>query len=263
MQCAVRLYLHGFSLDLVFAYEGSGEYYDRRRDMLLRAAEAAGADFLIGAKSGIHLVPLESGDDSAKRLLSLYSVFTLAVSDSDTAAGMTERLAAQRIPEFLPHGERRENVKVYADNSSVTAPDSGWRFGTDGGFNMRKKSSPVPWSYPLGGCCLGTLVTDRSFGFTWLSNSRELRVTPWSGDESGGLRGEDIVAEIDGRTYSLSLCAEEVRYRGACAVYSGSLPGHDWMVEICCEAQRLRPLRAAPVSLWQRGCGRARAYVRL
>lgn len=237
MQCAVRLYLHGFSLDLVFAYEGSGEYYDRRRDMLLRAAESAGADFLIGAKSGIHLVPLESGDDSAKRLLSLYSVFTLAVSDSDTAAGMTERLAAQRIPEFLPHGERRENVKVYADNSSVTAPDSGWRFGTDGGFNMRKKSSPVPWSYPLGGCCLGTLVTDRSFGFTWLSNSRELRVTPWSGDESGGLRGEDIVAEIDGRTYSLSLCAEKVCYRGACAVYSGSLPGHDWMVEICCEAR--------------------------
>ena len=254
MRCAVKLYLHGFPLDLVFVYEGGIEYYDRRRDMLLRAAESAGADFLIGARSGIHIVPYEAGDESVRRLFTLYSAFTLEVSGSDTAAGMIERLALQHAPAFLPAPSRHvsggagssagksdithEQAAAFVSDSAGRADGHGdWRFDSDGGFTVDGRPSPVPWSYPLGGCCLGTLVTDRSFGFTWMSNSRELRLTPWSGDEVGGLRGEDIVTVIGGCSYSLSLCSESVTYSGACAIYRGSLPGHDWEVKIGCEAR--------------------------
>lgn len=86
---------------------------------------------------------------------------------------------------------------------------------------IKNERHQLPYSYISQGSCFGTLVTQNSLGFSWIFNSREYRITPWSGDAVAGLGGEILTAVYGDSEFDLCAVAKEVQYRGRIAEYSG------------------------------------------
>jgi cyclic beta-1,2-glucan synthetase len=61
----------------------------------------------------------------------------------------------------------------------------------------------VPWSNVLASSRFGTLVSDRSLGFSWALNSRENKLTPWNNDLRADNKGELLVMHTGDALYDL------------------------------------------------------------
>lgn len=55
----------------------------------------------------------------------------------------------------------------------------------------------LPWCNVIANSRFGTLLSDRSLGFTWALNSRENKLTPWVNDLRSDNRGELLVMKFD------------------------------------------------------------------
>jgi len=80
-----------------------------------------------------------------------------------------------------------------------------------------------PWSNVLCNSRFGTLVSDKSLGFTWALNSRECKLTPWSNDLRSDNRGEMLVLKtkgVDGELFDL-IDGSRATFAPNAADYSG------------------------------------------
>ncbi|MCL1788936.1 MAG: hypothetical protein FWG33_01100, partial [Oscillospiraceae bacterium] len=59
------------------------------------------------------------------------------------------------------------------------------------------ESPELPWCNVVANSRFGTLVSDKSLGFTWALNSRENKLTPWENDLRADNRGELLVMKFD------------------------------------------------------------------
>lgn len=57
-------------------------------------------------------------------------------------------------------------------------------------YPSKDKLPPAPWSNIIANKEMGTVLTETGGGFTWLNNSREFRITPWTNDVVSDRRGE-------------------------------------------------------------------------
>lgn len=82
--------------------------------------------------------------------------------------------------------------------------------------------SGAPYCHILANPVFGTLVSDKSLGFTWYANARENKLTPWTGDAATDNRGERLVLQLNGLFYDpicgsrASFSRDEAVYRGIC-----------------------------------------------
>ncbi|MBP3919718.1 MAG: DUF3131 domain-containing protein [Clostridia bacterium] len=67
---------------------------------------------------------------------------------------------------------------------------------TDQNIVIEKGIQPAPWTYMLTNGVMGTLVSLDTLGFTFFSNSRECRVTPWYGEALQERCGEHLYLRI-------------------------------------------------------------------
>ena len=85
-------------------------------------------------------------------------------------------------------------------------------FNGIGGFNEKNNEyvlypskdnlPPLPWANIIANKNIGSVLTETGGGFSWLSNSREFRITPWSNDVISDKRGEIIYIQ-DSKTGKL------------------------------------------------------------
>ena len=66
----------------------------------------------------------------------------------------------------------------------------------------------------------GTLLTNKSLGYTWAVNSRENKLTPWSNDTMADHIGEYLLLKVDETIYNLCYGAQ-VEFSPSRAVYRG------------------------------------------
>ncbi|MBQ7982598.1 MAG: hypothetical protein IJ302_03440, partial [Clostridia bacterium] len=73
-----------------------------------------------------------------------------------------------------------------------------------------KGRQQVPWSYLLTNGVFGALLTVNTLGFSFFTNSRECRVTPWYGDPLSERSGELLLLRFGGESGWHDLCRESL-----------------------------------------------------
>ena len=216
LRAQAYLAVGGKRCDLVFLYKEDDFYFSRaKRELEEIVGEAVGKSRLSG-KGGVHLLCKKS---DLALCLAASKVF-VALEKDCIAQSLRKRFLAQLEAPAAPIEEA-----VCAERSSV---ESGFalpcgRF-LEKGFAPDKARRPyAPFSQIYCSHQFGTLLTDRSLGFTWFRNSGEWRLTPFSGREREGEPGEQMLLEVGGRVYDLCAIADKVVFGGGCALYGGNL----------------------------------------
>lgn len=242
MRCARFLFLSGIKTDIVFFYCPTGGYREPVRDTIKKAASEGCADFLLGRRGGVHVVGA-SNDKETEMLLKSVSRMYINITVKSTVAEAVElgfrtlckysRKGAQknkiiRRPEIADEVNNKRSHSELSENISAMSS-----YLPDGGYRIVKKAGyKIPWSYICTGKSFGTLVTQNTLGFTWFTNSRERRITPWSGDAMCDCFGEALIAEAGEKRYDLCAYASEVIYRGNCAEYIGEIDGAKYSLKV-------------------------------
>lgn len=118
-----------------------------------------------------------------------------SVADSPAITLVTPNSPA--VPKYLPapgvvdpaaHGEPLEFDNGYGGFSSD---------GTEYVIRMDRTAAdvrlpPLPWTNVIANAAAGCVVSERGLGFTWASNSRENRLTPWFNDPVSDPVGEAL-----------------------------------------------------------------------
>ena len=208
-QIVVRKKFHhlcGISYDLVFPV-GEDGYRHERLDAFSRIIFEERAGHLLGKKGGIHPV---SGD---KETVGFFS------------------LASDVFFSSCVHSVRTAKLRIAP--SGFSEKTSG-RF-ENGGFLTESKSELFPkWSHVLSSACAGTVVCDRSLGFTWFSNSSQKKLSCWNGDRFSARREETLLFSADGVNHTdLVARSEKVFYRAGGAVYSGNAGNVGYEIAVC------------------------------
>ncbi|MCL2754628.1 MAG: hypothetical protein FWD35_02775, partial [Oscillospiraceae bacterium] len=100
-----------------------------------------------------------------------------------------------------------------------------------------------PWCNVLANSRFGTLVSDRSLGFTWALNSRENKLTPWVNDLRADNRGEMLILKSQsGLLYDL--------IDGSAAAFAPSFADYAGVAAGCIEAR-------TQVRVYSRGMGKS------
>ena len=204
IQMLQSLRAYGIVFDLAIAYR---EKEDEIRPFIMRYLEEHGASNLLGQRSGIHLVNLAMHDPYVETLL--------------------KAVASHQADQELSYLEQEENrytpLTVIPSEKTDVLPADGVE--TTGGIFFHDRfyitqTPNVPWCHILANPTFGTLVSDKSMGFTWAINARENKLTPWYNDVSTDNNGEMILLKKGSRYVDL-LNGTQVSFSTTDAKYEG------------------------------------------
>ena len=229
MKCAKKLFLSGIRADFVFAFNPTRGYREPVKDYLFRTAALVRTDFLIGKKGGIHIAGLR-GDKNAEELLQCISRAYISIKKNTPLAELSEQIVS---PLYRRPAVKYRVMRAVQSKSSESSDSLCSSFLPGGVYRIIKNERhQLPYSYISQGSCFGTLVTQNSLGFSWIFNSREYRITPWSGDAVAGLGGEILTAVYGDSEFDLCAVAKEVQYRGRIAEYSGKKDDYEYRLRV-------------------------------
>ena len=100
------------------------------------------------------------------------------------------------------------------------------------------KQTYLPYSHIISNRNFGTLITNKSLGYTWALNSRENKITPWYNDTRRTVNGEMLILECAGKRFDL--------IKGSCAFfkndsgeYYASADGLNFKTTVCVNGENL------------------------
>ncbi|NLN07848.1 MAG: glycosyl transferase family 36, partial [Firmicutes bacterium] len=176
----------GLAFDLVFLNESAAGYRQDLQETLRRAV-----DHRLGshgpAAGGIFIINAGQLPDEDKTLLMAASRLILQADGPSLRAQL--KLAPHKTYTAPP-----ATAEIIAESDrppAVEMPEllffNGWGGFTPDGREYRivlKNGNhlPAPWINVLANDSFGCLVTELGTGYTWWSNSRECKLTPWSND---------------------------------------------------------------------------------
>ncbi len=167
--------------DAVFIFEGNKDYGYTQLRRLMNVIKEEGRQDIQGQKGGIHILYRGELDrDSFEAIIA----FSAAVYPDNGFVSMPEK---PFVPRLCPVRPENDGENVFSD----------------GGYIINRHSA-VPWSHTLSNKTFGTLVTDRSPGFTWALNSGLNKLTPWSNNTAEDLTGERLFLKKDGNVYDVT-----------------------------------------------------------
>lgn len=204
-----RLRRAGIMSDLVIGYREGGEYDTPIFSAIREAFRNEKAEDSLINGGGAHIINLSN--------YSTEEVLALKAAASYIAPKTQERLERREYP-FVPVVLSRTQLpkkRNQSDNVKIHRfTDEGIIIGED------NKKPCVPWSLVLANPSFGTLVSDKSLGFTWAVNSRENKLTPWSNDTRTDNTGEMLILKFRNKSYDLirnstvEFCPDYARYTG-------------------------------------------------
>ncbi len=186
----------GIGVDLVVLSQVASGYQDVARDGFHRILNELGASEWLGRHEGVHFLSSDQLPDDERRLL---EVAARAILDADRP--LAEQLAElhgepRTLPAFTPtqSAPRRDPAPVLERPEDLLFDNSFGGFSADGREYVIHlepgESTPAPWCNVLANAGFGCLVTESGGGYTWVENSGEFRLTPWSNDPVSDPPGE-------------------------------------------------------------------------
>ncbi|MCI8624459.1 MAG: hypothetical protein HFG26_12490 [Provencibacterium sp.] len=188
----------GFPFDLAALCEGE-EACRRLTAELIHA----GFEALIRVRAGIFPIDAASISEEQRVLLMAVSAAVAGEKEAEEGASFVPACIRPASPVRLPDG----GLPVYGGVFK------------EGSFYVGRRPR-VPYCHILANPTFGTLLSDRSLGYSWSVNARENRITPWSSDAAQDNRGERLFLSLQGRFYD-PIDGARVRYASHCAVYEG------------------------------------------
>lgn len=216
------LRIMGIKTELVVCYGEIAAYGEPVRTLLIDLAREFGDVSMLGAPGGVYM--LRSSPDLP--LLRTLSKLDIVLDGTNTLSGVYARVMRERPELIFPvipkaHNQNPQAVEQTVE-TGVKLPVWGGSFGVDN-FTVKPAMQTLPQSYIYANSAFGTLITHNGLGYTWFGNSRERRLTPWSGDPLSGMQGEKLVLYASGVSWDLAAMADTVEYNRGCAVYSGKI----------------------------------------
>ena len=194
----IRLSLAGIKNDLVFLTNAAADYngVSLKYTDILRQEDIADSH---GASGGVHIFPVNSiGEEAVNSIKS----FSDLIFPEDTADSM-------KFPENKP--------EIFMPEKAGDEEN----FFVENGYHIGKTPSR-PWCHTLSNRSFGTLLSDKSLGFTWCFNSRQNKLTEWSNDIFTDMGGERLYLTVSDKQYdgivnsSVDFCDSRASYESRC-----------------------------------------------
>jgi cyclic beta-1,2-glucan synthetase len=192
------LRLKGLTIDLVILNDHPPTYAQELQDGLLAMIRASGSQALQDKPGGVFLRRTDIMPEADRILLHAAARVVIVPERGTLAEQLTRREIEEPLPaDFGPRGPAR----VYAEGG-VETPELSF-FNGLGGFSQDGREyltvlragqwTPAPWANVIANeHDFGFQVTETGGGYTWSTNSRENRLTPWSNDAVSDPPGEAI-----------------------------------------------------------------------
>lgn len=206
----------GITTDLAVLYHESGGYLDPIAARIKKLLASESVSLMLGVKGGVHTV--NSARNSYRSIFALH--FLSAFTDNGKKSEYIRTENALKPLKTVNFSEKAKSM-----NSAVSVKQYNF---TNGKISISKTPSTVdiPWYHIISGKSFGTMLSDKSLGFTWALNSGRNKITPWDNDDLTDNRGERLFLRISDKFYDIALISDVIFTPGN-AVYE-------------CEAEGLR-----------------------
>ena len=196
------------SYDLVFLCGDLGEYRRGRSARLQELIRALGREQRIGAKGGIHFLPLECAAD----IRGAAAVYEDGRSRPEGAHAVDDNFIMFTVKP-VPDPAVPPEYEVTEEGVTLT---------------LRGLLPKRSWSHMACSPRFGALFTECGPGFLWYKNARECPLTPWGGDALAVRPAERLEVYSDGRWQSVFAAPGEdctVRWGFGSAVWEKEIGG--------------------------------------
>ncbi|HZK20881.1 MAG TPA: glucoamylase family protein, partial [Oscillospiraceae bacterium] len=177
-----KLRKYSITVDVAIAYDEGGEYGSPMQEklrMLLIECKA-----LNEAGGLLHLLDLATLPEETDEMLRAAACYVVSLS-------------AQQL-KLPPRMYKPANVYPV---KPISNEDND--FDEKGNYKINQ-TPELPWCHTLCNMSFGTLVSDKSLGYTYAINSSENPLTPWFNDTRTDNRGEILFAKYNGKIYDLA-----------------------------------------------------------
>jgi cyclic beta-1,2-glucan synthetase len=212
------LRLKGIQFDIVIAYREGGDYSRNKYTAITGSVRNCGCEYLIGGRGGVHIVNLGMQPDETRILLVSSACH---IAESSLKRLPVEPFSAAYFRPTSPITSSAASVRTYGggfEDKSFVISHTG-------------ENPPAPWCNIIASETFGTLVSDRSLGFSWAVNARENKLTPWSNDTVADNRGEMLIVKMGRRLYDVCLNAKTTYMQNA-TTYESEVDGVSFCVTV-------------------------------
>lgn len=187
----------GLKVDLVIMLEDRSGYRQPLYQDVMGLISASGESAGIDRPGSIYVRKMEEMT-SEDRIL-LQSVARVSLNgDNGSFAEQVERrtLVEPPQPELEVRWRPTSSLPIEEPRRELILHNSLGGFTPDGREYILKlepgRNTPAPWVNVLANPQFGTVVSESGGGYTWMENSHEFRLTPWSNDPVSDVSGEAL-----------------------------------------------------------------------
>ena len=223
--------MHGLEVDLVIWNEDDSVYRQVLHESIIDLVSASPEAGLLDRAGGIFVRRGEQLSEEDRVLLQAAARVML----TDDAGTLVEQVQQRSRSEILIPPLKPRRRLVTPDSTAartvlepVPEPPRLHAFNGLGGFTADGSEyvihlrpdvhTPAPWVNCLANPRIGTLVSESGCGCTWVDNSHEFRLTPWTNDPVCDSGGEAIYIRDEDTGRSWSPTPQPMRGRGTYAV---------------------------------------------
>lgn len=226
--------IHGLDVDLVIWNEDDSVYRQVLHESILAVVSAGPEAGLLDRSGGIFVRRGEQLSEEDRVLLQ--AVARVVLSDD---GGTLEEQVQQRgrtemlMPPLKPRRRPATPVSTASTASLEPVPQMPplLAFNGLGGFTSDGSEyvihlgpgshTPAPWINCLANPRIGAIVSESGCGCTWVDNSHEFRLTPWTNDPVSDIGGEAIYVRDEDTGRFWSATPQPTRGRGTYTVRHG------------------------------------------
>lgn len=108
---------------------------------------------------------------------------------------------------------------------------------TENGVSITDGAHPSPWCAVYGNSAFGTMLTNKTAGFSWFRNSSLGIISRRHTDFSTGTPGERLILKTKTGSFDLLLCSSSVEYNTDSALYRGAADDVTYEVRVGTDAK--------------------------
>jgi len=187
--------MKGLTVDLVILNEDVSVYRQALQDRITRLISSGIEAQMLDKPGGIFVRRLEQIPNDDRVLLQSTARIVL----DDEKGSLTEQLEQRSVlgpsvPPLTPIRFRSADLPAPLPQRELIFPNGFGGFTRDGHEYVitlqRGQMTPAPWVNVLANPWFGTVISESGAAYTWVENSHEFRLTPWSDDPVQDTTGE-------------------------------------------------------------------------
>ncbi len=184
----------GIATDLVISFESEERYTNPISNAVKNALQKDECILMLGIKGGVHLADLSAHSYEQACSLKSSASFSLKIGKNSNIQDkkLFKPMKFVVSTEKTEAPKKQRNVKRYNFTDAKIIIDK------------ELVTVDIPWTMVYANRSFGTMVSDKSFGFTWALNSRENKLTPWYSDTMSDNRGEMLILKYKNVLYDIA-----------------------------------------------------------